>query len=89
MPLLIKPILVVLVTGLFLSVSLLIACGGATTPSATQRIAFTSIRDGDFEVYVMNADSSKQSWLTRNQDNEDRPALSPGGSRIAFGGQVT
>lgn len=35
MPLLIKPILVVLVTGLLLSVSLLIACGGATTPSAT------------------------------------------------------
>lgn len=77
MPLLSKPILAVLATGLFLSVSLLTVCGGVTTPSATQRIAFTSVRDGDFEIYVMSAIGSEQTRLIRSQGDDVFPAWSP------------
>jgi Tol biopolymer transport system component len=37
----------------------------ATGPDGT-RIAFTSNRDGDFEVWVMNADGTNPINLTRN-----------------------
>jgi Tol biopolymer transport system component len=48
------------------------------------RIAFRSDRDGDEEIYVMNADGSNPVRLT-SQPGEDRnPAWSPDGSRIAF-----
>ena len=40
-----------------------------------KRIAFTSNRDGNYEIYVMNADGSGQRNLTRHaaQDNLRRP----------------
>jgi Tol biopolymer transport system component len=47
-------------------------------------IAFTSERDGNMEIYVMNADGSDQRRLT-NQSGEDYwPTWSPDGSQIAF-----
>src|SRR5436190_4380861 len=36
----------------------------ATLPGANGKIAFSSDRDGNFEVYVMNADGSDQTRLT-------------------------
>ena len=56
-----------------------------TTPSptptpgaaATGRIAFISDRDGNDEVYVMNADDSGQTRLTNNPDFDGQPAWSP------------
>ena len=56
MPLLSKPIFVGSAVGLFLFVSCLTACSETSSQLISQRIAFTSIRDGDFEIYVMNAD---------------------------------
>ena len=54
------------------------------TPTPRSRIAFTSDRDGDDEVYVMNADGSSQTRLTFDEALDVHPAWSPDGSRIAF-----
>ena len=48
------------------------------------RIAFVSGRDGDSEIYVMNADGSGVSRLTDNPGRDWNPRWSPDGGRIAF-----
>src|SRR5438445_341037 len=48
------------------------------------QVVFSSTRDGNYEIYVANADGSGPSRLT-NHPAEDRfPAWSPDGTRIAF-----
>ena len=47
-------------------------------------IVFVSWRDGNGEVYAMNADSSEPRNLTQHPAKDFRPAWSPGGRRIAF-----
>ncbi|HYP01141.1 MAG TPA: LamG-like jellyroll fold domain-containing protein, partial [Pyrinomonadaceae bacterium] len=57
------------------------------TPSALQaagQVAFTSNRDGNNEIYLMNADGTGQTNLTNNAANDRSPAWSPDGARIAF-----
>jgi len=51
---------------------------------AQSRIAFVSNRDGNNEIYVMNADGSGVTRLTDNPANDTDPTWSPDGSRIAF-----
>lgn len=48
------------------------------------KILFQSDRDGDWEIYVMNADSSNVAQLTDNTAADEYPVWSPDGSRIAF-----
>jgi Tol biopolymer transport system component/polyisoprenoid-binding protein YceI len=48
------------------------------------RIAFISQRDGNDELYVMNADGSAQIRLTEGPAYEGEPVWSPDGRRIAF-----
>jgi hypothetical protein len=47
-------------------------------------IAFTSYRDGNAEIYLMNADGSNLINLTQNAALDVNPSWSPYGSQIAF-----
>lgn len=49
-----------------------------------QRIAFVSVRDRNFEIYVMNSDGTGQVNLTNHPDNDTFPAWSPDGQQITF-----
>ena len=68
---------------LLASVALLALC--LVFAEASQvKIAFMSARDGNFEIYVMNADGTEQTRVTNNAASDTRPAFSPDGSKIAF-----
>jgi WD40 repeat protein len=54
------------------------------TAAEPAKIAFTSDRDGNFEVYVMDADGSGQTRITTNPAADEYPSWSPDGSEIAF-----
>jgi Tol biopolymer transport system component len=61
----------------------------ATTISAPAlpsngKIAFTSDRDGNQEIYVMSSDGSDQVRLTNNAGMDAFPAWSPDGRKLAF-----
>ncbi|HET9724239.1 MAG TPA: hypothetical protein VFR44_10430 [Actinomycetota bacterium] len=48
------------------------------------KLAFESDRDGDVDIWVMNADGSAPTNLTQNSVSDWGPAFSPDGTRIAF-----
>jgi Tol biopolymer transport system component len=56
----------------------------ATFPGQNGKIAFDSWRDGNTEIYVMNADGSNQTQLINVQDGNFAPDWSPDGTKIAF-----
>jgi len=55
----------------------------AQAPQQAQ-IAFDSDRDGNWEIYVMDADGKNQRRLTNNPADDWGAAWSPDGQRIAF-----
>ena len=57
-------------------------CGGGDEPG--DLIAFSSDRDGDNEIFVMNSDGTEVRQLTDNDTYDGSPALSPDGKRIIF-----
>lgn len=56
----------------------------AAFPGRDGKIVFTSTRDGNPELYVMNADGSDQTRLTQNPAIDFDADWSPDGARIAF-----
>ena len=81
--------------GLVVTVELAATSGAASAPAMGSRlaadsalpsskIAFLSKRDGNYEIYVMNADGSGQRRLTRDAALDLSPVWSPDGRKIAF-----
>jgi hypothetical protein len=57
----------------------------AATPTHTQQLAFAATYDGDFEIYVMDANGENQEQLTENSGSFDySPDWSPDASQIVF-----
>ena len=69
----------ILATGVALSLTPLIVA-----IDAQAQIAFVSKRDGNFEIYVMDADGSNLQRLTNNLIEDENPSWSPDGERIVF-----
>ena len=67
--------------GVLLACALLVGCGGG---SSGDSIVFGSDRDGDAEIFVMNADGTDVRQLTDNDNWNGFPSWSPDGDRIAF-----
>ncbi len=53
-------------------------------PYEKEKIAFVSNRDGNKEVYVMDANGRNQINLTNNSADDESPTWSPDGEKIAF-----
>jgi len=49
-----------------------------------EKIIFSSNRDGDYEIYIMDPDGSNQEKLTDNTGADRWPVISPDGTSITF-----
>jgi Tol biopolymer transport system component/putative intracellular protease/amidase len=69
---------------LLIAVSLLAAPTAAGQDHPPGQIVFTSDRDGDTEIYIMNEGGTDQRRLTEQRGFDAMPDFSPDGTQIAF-----
>ena len=69
---------------LFASTVVLVLMSLMAVFDAQARIAFSSNRDGNWEIYVMDNDGRNQRNLSNNDFDDRDPSWFPGGKRIAF-----
>ena len=73
---------------LFYIISVMLLCANVSPVFAkaptTPKILFTSARDGNREVYIMNPDGSEQMRLTQHPANDLHAVWSPTGEQILF-----
>lgn len=50
-----------------------------------KKVVFTSWRDGNSEIYVMNADGSQQTRLTNSPSEDEAASWNANGTQLAFG----
>ena len=67
-----------------LSLLILMHIANSGYAAGRPKIVFSSTRDGNSEIYVMEIDGSNQVRLTNDQANDYDPTWSPDGERIAF-----
>ena len=81
----ISAICAILLSSVFIAIQNYPSVSASTLPEENSKIAFTSDRDGNYEIYVMDAaDGSNPTRLTDNTVNELYPSWSPDGTKIAF-----
>ena len=72
------------VAGLLVAVACVVVAGCGGGEDSGDLIVFSSDRDGDFEIFVMNADGTEVRQLTYNDKVDVSPSWSLDGERIAF-----
>ena len=76
---------VIVVRALFSGVAMALVLAGCSSTSASgDLIAFESDRDGDVEIFVMNADGTEVRQLTDNDSFDWGATWSPDGDSIAY-----
>ena len=59
-------------------------CPVLAKPLSSEKIVFSSNRDGNWEIYIMNPDGTRQERLTYDRAVDYEPVISPTGNRILF-----
>jgi Tol biopolymer transport system component len=82
---LVAQVIIIYASSVFMLLPLPNQSAFGTVPGPNEQIAFYSDRDGNQEIYVMNAaDGSNQTRLTYNNVTDSGSSWSPDGTKIAF-----